>query len=166
MEVSTMSTKKFSRSETNLFSENKSNIVDIKGEWILFRWKKSLWKKVWKELLAYTLVFVLISIVLNQTKPKTVTDSPDQLPAANQTKKIHENIENFIKYVRESKGSLTHLTFILGLYIGIIVKRWWDQYATLPWPDELALHLQACVIDRSDSEEKGRLVRRSIIRYC
>ncbi len=31
------------------------------------------------------------------------------------------------------------MTFGLGFYVSLIVKRWWDQYRLLPWPDSLAI---------------------------
>ena len=31
------------------------------------------------------------------------------------------------------------LTFLLGFYVSQIVRRWWDQYKLLPWPDSLVL---------------------------
>ena len=33
------------------------------------------------------------------------------------------------------------LTFLLGFYVSIVAKRWWDQYRFLPWPDNLAMNL-------------------------
>ena len=33
------------------------------------------------------------------------------------------------------------LTFLLGFYVSLVAKRWWDQYRLLPWPDNLAMNL-------------------------
>ena len=33
------------------------------------------------------------------------------------------------------------LTFLLGFYVSLVAKRWWDQYRLLPWPDNLAIAL-------------------------
>ena len=33
------------------------------------------------------------------------------------------------------------LTFLLGFYVSLVVKRWWEQYVKLPWPDEVATFL-------------------------
>lgn len=35
------------------------------------------------------------------------------------------------------------MSFVLGFYVTLIVKRWWDQYKLLPWPDTLALFISA-----------------------
>ncbi|KAA0186675.1 hypothetical protein HAZT_HAZT001607, partial [Hyalella azteca] len=31
------------------------------------------------------------------------------------------------------------LSFVLGFFVTLVVKRWWDQYLLFPWPDTLAL---------------------------
>ena len=31
------------------------------------------------------------------------------------------------------------LTFLLGFYVSLIVKRWWTQYNLLPWPDSFSI---------------------------
>ena len=31
------------------------------------------------------------------------------------------------------------LTFMLGFYVSLIVKRWWTQYNLLPWPDSFSI---------------------------
>ena len=47
--------------------------------------------------------------------------------------------------------------------MSLIVKRWWEQYCKLPWPDTIAIYLRGLV---PGSEDGPRLVRRTIIRYC
>nr|CAD7438354.1 unnamed protein product [Timema bartmani]CAD7451946.1 unnamed protein product [Timema tahoe] len=55
------------------------------------------------------------------------------------------------------------MSFVLGFYVSLIVKRWWEQYRLLPWPDSLALFVSAAI---PGSEERGRLMRRNIVRYA
>jgi len=55
------------------------------------------------------------------------------------------------------------LTFLLGFYVSLVVKRWWEQYCKLPWPDSIALVMRALV---GGEGEEPRLVRRTVIRYC
>lgn len=31
------------------------------------------------------------------------------------------------------------LTFMLGFYVSVIVKRWWLQFNLLPWPDSFSI---------------------------
>ena len=45
-----------------------------------------------------------------------------------------------------------------------MVKRWWEQYCKLPWPDSIAFFLRGLVVE--GEEETTRMVRRTVIRYC
>ena len=56
------------------------------------------------------------------------------------------------------------ITFLLGFYVYLVVKRWWEQYCKLPWPDTMAFFLRGLVVE--GDEEVRRLVRRTVIRYC
>lgn len=38
---------------------------------------------------------------------------------------------------------------VLGFFIDIIIERWWSQFQTLTWPDEIAMLLCATVSDVS-----------------
>ena len=37
------------------------------------------------------------------------------------------------------------MSFVLGFYVSLVVKRWWEQYRMLPWPDTLALFISAAI---------------------
>jgi predicted membrane chloride channel (bestrophin family) len=55
------------------------------------------------------------------------------------------------------------MSFVLGFYVTLVVKRWWEQYRLLPWPDTLALFLNAGI---PGADERQRLMRRNIVRYA
>lgn len=55
------------------------------------------------------------------------------------------------------------MSFVLGFYVSLVVKRWWEQYRLLPWPDTLALFLNAGI---PGAGERQRLMRRNIVRYA
>ena len=40
------------------------------------------------------------------------------------------------------------MTFLLGFYVSLVVKRWWEQYTKLPWPDKMAILLRGLVKDK------------------
>lgn len=42
-------------------------------------------------------------------------------------------------------GDLIPVSFVLGFYVSVVIKRWWDQYLCLPWPDNLALFVSSLV---------------------
>ncbi len=54
------------------------------------------------------------------------------------------------------------MTFGLGFYVSLIVRRWWDQYQLLPWPDSLAIFIVGLLRGR---DERARLMRRNVMRY-
>ena len=56
------------------------------------------------------------------------------------------------------------ITFLLGFYVYLVVKRWWEQYCKLPWPDSIAYFLRGLVVE--GERDNTRLVRRTVIRYC
>lgn len=45
------------------------------------------------------------------------------------------------------------MSFVLGFYVSLIVKRWWEQYKLLPWPDTLALFISAAIPGNVRTEE-------------
>ncbi|KAK6628956.1 hypothetical protein RUM43_002773 [Polyplax serrata] len=59
-------------------------------------------------------------------------------------------------------GDLIPVSFVLGFYVSVVIKRWWDQYLCLPWPDNLALFVSSLV---HGQDERGRIMRRTIMRY-
>ena len=59
------------------------------------------------------------------------------------------------------------ITFLLGFYVSLVVKRWWEQYCKLPWPDTIAIFLKGLVVGApGEKRVMARVVRRTIIRYC
>ena len=56
------------------------------------------------------------------------------------------------------------LTFLLGFYVSLVVRRWWEQYCKLPWPDSIAIFLRGLVT--GGQGDQARMVRRTIVRYC
>lgn len=62
----------------------------------------------------------------------------------------------------EACSALIPVIFVLGFFVSIVVKRWWGQYLTLPWPDSTAVYVSSLI---SGHDERGRLMRRTIMRY-
>jgi len=114
---------------------------------VMCRWRSSLWKILWKELLLYTLAFLFVSLIYRV--------------ALSEAQQIH--FEMLARWCGKMYTGLP-LTFLLGFYVALVVKRWWEQYCFLPWPDSIAFFLRGLVI--GGDEEKNRMVRRTVIRYC
>ena len=57
---------------------------------------------------------------------------------------VHANVEHMIQtsifcFIRFRH--LIPITFLTGFYVSEVVKRYWDQFMNLPYPDRLALKL-------------------------
>eukprot|EP00092_Neocalanus_flemingeri_P039212 GFUD01042683.1.p1 GENE.GFUD01042683.1~~GFUD01042683.1.p1 ORF type:complete len:370 (-),score=91.16 GFUD01042683.1:360-1469(-) len=82
--------------------------------------------------------------------------------------------DKLIRWVRKNSAQLP-LTFLLGFYVSLVVKRWWEQYVKLPWPDEVATYLKVAISKNPKKEEtedpetednENLKIRRTIVRYC
>ncbi|XP_069685769.1 bestrophin-4 [Periplaneta americana] len=113
---------------------------------ILCKWKGSVYKLIWRELLAYLVLYFVINIVYRYG-----LHEPEQ--------RIFEKIRHYFG----QQGESIPMSFVLGFYVSLIVKRWWEQYRLLPWPDSLALFVSAAI---PGVDERGRLMRRNIVRYA
>ncbi len=50
--------------------------------------------------------------------------------------------ERVVEYFDDNIGTFARdITFLLGFYVSLVARRWWDQYKLLPWPDTLAMNL-------------------------
>lgn len=52
--------------------------------------------------------------------------------------------------------------FVLGFYVNTIVKRWWEQFCVIPWPDSLALFISSYAKGTSD---RALMQKRTFLRY-
>jgi len=104
---------------------------------ILLRWKNSLWKLIWRQLLIYTLLYLAISFIyrvgLIEEQQKT--------------------FEKLIDWVRSNSTGIP-LTFLLGFYVNLVVRRWWDQFLRLPVPDEVAIYLKMAFTKNPKNQEE------------
>ncbi|XP_048005389.1 bestrophin-2-like isoform X2 [Leguminivora glycinivorella] len=113
---------------------------------ILCKWRGSVYKLVWRELLAYLTLYYTINLLY-----RFALTEPQQ--------RIFEKVRQYFGAQSES----IPMSFVLGFYVSLIVKRWWEQYKLLPWPDTLALFISAGI---PGADETGRLMRRNIVRYA
>ncbi|XP_063910886.1 bestrophin-1 isoform X2 [Zophobas morio] len=113
---------------------------------VLGIWRGSVYKLVWRELVAYLFLFYSINFLyrfgLNEHQQR-----------------IFEKIRTYFSQQSET----IPMSFVLGFYVTLVVKRWWEQYRLLPWPDTLALFLNAGI---PGADERQRLMRRNVVRYA
>ncbi|XP_014243731.1 bestrophin-4 isoform X1 [Cimex lectularius] len=113
---------------------------------ILFKWRGSVYKLIWRELLVYLALYFCINLTYRFAL------DPHQ-------KRVFENIREYCTKHTEN----IPMSFVLAFYVSLVVKRWWEQYRLLPWPDTLALFVSAAI---PGVDERGRLMRRNIVRYA
>ncbi|ALC44513.1 Best2, partial [Drosophila busckii] len=113
-------------------------------------WRGSVYKLIWRELIAYLCLYYTINVVY-----RFALTEPQQA------------IFNKVRLYCQSQTQSVPMSFVLGFYVSLIVKRWWEQYRLLPWPDTLALFISAAIQNSNGTvnNETGRLMRRNIMRY-
>jgi len=127
---------------------------------ILLKWRGSVCKLIYKELLAYIMLYIMVNLVYREVLVKN-TECSNWEEHCKQWKKSRELFESLRTYCHEELSSIP-LTFVLGFYVSLIIKRWWHQYMLLPAPDMVGLYTMGFITGR---EERQRIMRRSIIRY-
>ncbi|XP_062136305.1 bestrophin homolog 1 [Drosophila sulfurigaster albostrigata] len=117
---------------------------------ILWKWRGSVYKLVWRELVAYLCLYLTINVVYRFAL------TPSQ-------QSLFLKVRTYFGLQMES----IPMSFVLGFYVNLVVKRWWEQYRLLPWPDTLALFISAAIPNSTGgvNNETGRLMRRNIMRY-
>ncbi|CAD7083458.1 unnamed protein product [Hermetia illucens] len=116
---------------------------------ILRKWRGSVYKLVWRELVAYLGLYYTINLIY-------------RFALNRQQQIIFEKIRQYCG----SQIDSIPMSFVLGFYVSLVVKRWWEQYKLLPWPDTLALFISAAIPDSvTTTNDIGRLMRRNIMRY-
>lgn len=55
------------------------------------------------------------------------------------------------------------ILFFSGFYVNVAFNRWWGQYTSFPLPDNLMMVVSGNV---HGADEKGRLLRRTLMRYA
>jgi len=110
-------------------------------------WARSLIAHIGMELILYLGLYFIIHIIYKVG-----------LEGENKTE-----FEKLVMYFDKKISPLSKdLTFLLGFYVSQIVRRWWDQYKLLPWPDSLVL-LSHGLVDYS--KEGSAKFFRTIMRY-
>ncbi|XP_042149284.1 bestrophin-4 [Ixodes scapularis] len=113
---------------------------------LLFRWKGSIYKLVWPDLGVYLAAYYSLNFLY-------------RFILSNERKLFFEHVcvycGNF--------ADLIPVSFVLGFYVSVVVKRWWDSFSSIPWPDSLAFFVSTFLQGQDD---RGRLMRRTIMRYA
>lgn len=100
---------------------------------LLFRWKHSVFSLIWNDVLTFLVIYFLMSILYRNV-----------LYHYSLYKQTFEMICIYANWF----GSSIPITFLVGFWVTQVVSRWWDQFMTLPYPENLALKLVAFIPGR------------------
>ncbi|XP_057367856.1 bestrophin-1-like [Daphnia carinata] len=112
---------------------------------LLFCWKGSIYKLLWPNLVVYVLLYYSLYFVY-----LFALDEPGQL-----------QFEKIAKHCLEY-SDLIPLSFVLGFYVNLVVKRWWEMFQFIPGTDTLAIFISNSI---PGQDERCRMMRRTIMRY-
>jgi len=78
---------------------------------------------------------------------------------------------DWVAEMKESESTATrYLTFILGFYVGQMIKRWWDQVRSIPEIDSItncmAGFVQLEFKDDMKAKDAALELKKRIVRYC
>ncbi|XP_076194363.1 bestrophin-4 [Aptenodytes patagonicus] len=113
---------------------------------LLFHWKGSIYKLLYKEFVVFMALYAVLSLVYR----RLLTE---------EQKRLYTKVAQYCN----RSTDLIPMSFVLGFYVTLIVNRWWAQYTSIPLPDQLM-----CVISSNvhGKDERGRILRRTLIRYA
>ncbi|KAF5398172.1 Bestrophin [Paragonimus heterotremus] len=112
---------------------------------LLFIWRGSVYRLIWFEFLIFVFLYTILSLVYRFALYGV----------------IKTYFENACLYCNKY-NNIIPVPFVLGFYVALVVNRWWEQFQSLPWPDQIALYLTAFC--RGTHETPTR-IRRTIMRY-
>ena len=107
---------------------------------LLFKWKGSVWKSIWQELFVFLVLFYLIKLVY-------------AFLLSGSAKETYEKLVD----VFDSRSQYLPLTFLLGFYIQMIVKRWWDQFECVTWPEDVLSFVNVIIQGQDQISRQRRM---------
>ena len=112
----------------NNYRDTSKNFIGIYK--IFLRWKGSVYRLVWHDLVAFIAAYLLLMLVYRVI----LIEFP-----------VHKQHFELMCIYAYRFSSAIPITFLTGFYVSSVVSRWWDQFMSLPYPDQLALKLVAYV---------------------
>ena len=97
---------------------------------IFLRWKGSVYSLVWHDMVAFMAAYLILLLLYRVI----LINFP-----------MHKQHFELMCIYANRFSSAIPITFLTGFYVSSVVSRWWDQFMSLPYPDQLALKLVAYV---------------------
>ena len=105
--------------------EDTSNFFAV-TQHLWFKWKGSCLKLLWHHIAIWMTCYTMLSIIYRFI----LFPNP----------RSRQMFELVCIYADRFSG-LVPITILTAFYVAQVVRRWWDQFMALPWPDCLALKL-------------------------
>ncbi|KAM3603916.1 uncharacterized protein V6R79_004014 [Siganus canaliculatus] len=115
---------------------------------LLLRWKGSIYRLLYKELLVFCGVYLFFSIFYRFLLTSWQQD-------------LFERVALYCDQF--TNANYIPVLFVLGFYVTMAFNRWWGQYTSFPLPDNLMMAVSGNV---HGADERGRLLRRTLMRYA
>eukprot|EP00095_Tigriopus_kingsejongensis_P001212 maker-scaffold1592_size34625-snap-gene-0.5 protein:Tk01212 transcript:maker-scaffold1592_size34625-snap-gene-0.5-mRNA-1 annotation:"PREDICTED: bestrophin-1-like" len=139
----------FPMTKTNIYANRyKDTNKRFRGFWhLMAMWKGSVLKLIWHDML----VFLVLYSALSLTYRFWLFDNP----------KHRQAFELVCVYASRFRGMIP-ITFLTGFYVSQVVSRYWDQFMTLPFTDQLAYKVVTFI---PGDDVYKRNLRRTVMRY-
>ena len=113
---------------TNSYSDTSSHLFGIYR--LFIRWGGSVYRLVWKEMVLFLVSYLFVSFIYKVV----LVNFP-----------VHKQHFELMCIYAYRFSSAIPISFLIGFYVSSVLSRWWDQFMSLPYPDQLALKLVAFV---------------------
>merc|ERR1711887_398694 len=122
---------------TVTYSDKVAHAFNFGNFWrLLFVWRGSVYKLVWPEFIVYITMYFILAFVY-------------RFALSDSGRVTFESISHECDTI----SGLIPVSFVLGFYVSLVVSRWWDQYNSTPWPDNLCVFI-ASNIEGDDKQAK------------
>lgn len=111
----------------NIYPSTTKQALTKRFDYLFFRWKGSVFKLIWHEVVIYMALYFGLSLLYRFVLVQ-------YFPTGQQ------NFERFCEYCKDFDKPAP-VTILTGFYVNNVVTRWWNQFMSLPWPDQVALKL-------------------------
>jgi len=115
--------------------------------------KSSVFYYTWRQAVGFILVYYTIQLIYRY----------EIRPVEHIETKFHNLVEIWNS---EVKVASKDLIFLLGFYVSMIVKRWWDQVYNLPEIDQIAVLMGGLVVTDGKNDEEAHMFKITVLRYC
>jgi len=115
-------------------------------------WKSSVFYYTWRQAVGFICCYYAIQILYrHEISLSKVSEEKFQF--------LVENWNGEVKIAAKD------LIFLLGFYVSMVARRWWDQVSAIPEIDQMAVLLGGLVLTNKTTREQGNTFKLTLIRH-